>query len=102
MTRKRKCVIMAGVDDDGPIRTSWFGMGGRPQLPHYFRSKRGKRVRRPLQRPQRARRLKGLDEFEPPPWKGRMDRIARRRKFAWWAMMAGAAAVGAGLGLVLF
>ena len=73
MTRKRKCVIMAGVDDDGPIRTSWFGMGGRPQLPYSFPSKRGKRPRQPARlRPQRGPRLKSLDEFEAPAWKGRM------------------------------
>lgn len=47
-------------------------------------------------------RLKGLEEFEPPPWKGRMARVERRQKIAWWAMMAAAIALGAGIGLVVF
>jgi type VI protein secretion system component VasF len=46
-------------------------------------------------------RLKSLDEFEPPPWKGRMARVERRRKLAWWAMMAGAVMIGAAIGLML-
>lgn len=33
-------------------------MGGRPRLPYHLRAD--------------GRRLKGLDEFEAPPWKGRM------------------------------
>ena len=49
----------------------------------------------------RRSRLKGLDEFETPEFVGRMERVARRR-MAWRAMLAGAAVVGAGLGLVLF
>ena len=47
-------------------------------------------------------RLKGLEEFEAPEFLGRMERVARRRRIAWLAMMAGAALVGAGLGLLLF
>ena len=76
---------------DGPerIRTSWFGMGGRPRLPYYLRADKG-------------RRLKSLDEFEEPPSKGRMARVELRRTLAWYAMMAGAVAAGVGLGLVLF
>lgn len=48
------------------------------------------------------RRLKGLDEFEKPEFVGRMTRRERRRKLAWWAMMAGGVAAGVGLGLALF
>ena len=47
------------------------------------------------------RRLKGLDEFETPEFVGRMAREQRRRAVS-WAMVAGAVAVGAALGLVLF
>jgi len=50
----------------------------------------------------RGRRLKGLDEFEPPEFVGRMERVERRRQIAWRAMLAGAVAVGAALGLALF
>jgi hypothetical protein len=50
----------------------------------------------------RGRRLKGLDEFESPTFVGRMERIERRRKLAWYTMLAIAVSVGAGLGLVLF
>ena len=38
-------------------RNSWFGMGGRPALPSYFRIRK---------------RLKSLDEFEEPYWKGQL------------------------------
>jgi hypothetical protein len=48
------------------------------------------------------RRLKGLDEFETPEFVGRMARLERRRKLAWWAMLAGAVGLGAAIGLVLF
>lgn len=47
-------------------------------------------------------RLKGLDEFEKPAFAGRMERIARRRRIIWYAMLAGAVVVGAGIGVVLF
>ena len=47
-------------------------------------------------------RLKGLDEFEPPEFLGRMARAERRRKLVWYAMLAGAVVLGAGIGLVLF
>lgn len=47
-------------------------------------------------------RLKGLDEFETPAFVGRMARVERRRKLAWYAMLAGAVALGAGIGLVVF
>ena len=46
-------------------------------------------------------RLKGLDEFEKPEFVGRMARLARRKKFEWWAMMAAAFVVGGAIGLVL-
>lgn len=48
------------------------------------------------------KRLKSLDEFEPPEFMGRMARVERRRKLAWYSMLAGAVVVGAGIGLVLF
>lgn len=48
------------------------------------------------------RRLKSLDEFEPPEFVGRMERVERRRKLAWRAMLVGAAGIGAAIGLVLF
>ena len=47
-------------------------------------------------------RLKGLEEFEPPEFVGRMKRVERQRKLAWYAMLAGALSVGAGIGLVMF
>jgi len=59
-------------------------------------------VTRPDKFKPRGRRLKGLDEFETPEFVGRMVRIERRRRLAWWAMMGAAVAVGAGLGLALF
>ena len=49
----------------------------------------------------RGKRLKGLDEFEPPEFVGRMARAERRRKLAWYAMLAGAIAIGAVIGLVI-
>ena len=48
------------------------------------------------------RRLKGLEEFDRPEFVGRMERTERRRKLAWWVMLGGAVAVGAGLGMLLF
>ena len=50
----------------------------------------------------RGKRLKGLDEYEPPAFVGRMARVERRRKWAWYAMLAGAVVVGGGIGLMLF
>jgi hypothetical protein len=49
-----------------------------------------------------GRRLRGLEEFQPPPFIGRMERVERRRRLAWWAMMAGGVALGVGVGLRLF
>jgi hypothetical protein len=31
-----------------------------------------------------------------------MERVERRRRLAWWAMMAGGVALGVGVGLQLF
>ena len=59
-------------------------------------------MRKLLPRTQRGKRLKGLDEFEPPAFVGRMARVERRRKRAWYAMLAGAVAVGGAIGLALF
>lgn len=50
----------------------------------------------------RGKRLKGLDEFEPPDFVGRMARVERRRKLAWYAMLAGAVAIGVVIGLMVF
>jgi hypothetical protein len=50
----------------------------------------------------RGKRLKGLNEFETPEFVGRMARVEQRRKIAWYAMLAGAVAVGAAIGLALF
>ena len=47
------------------------------------------------------KRLKGLDEFEKPEFVGRMARIARRKKFEWWAMMVAAFALGGAIGWML-
>ncbi len=49
-----------------------------------------------------GRRLKGLDEFESPQFVGRMARVERRRKLAWYAMLAGAVALGGAIGLAIF
>jgi hypothetical protein len=46
-------------------------------------------------------RLKGLEEFEKPEFAGRMDRVARRKKLEWWAMMAAAFALGGAIGWLL-
>lgn len=47
----------SGNDKNEPVRTSWHGMGQRrPTLPHYLRP---------------SKRLKSLDEFGEPEWKGR-------------------------------
>jgi hypothetical protein len=70
-------------------RRSWFGLGPKPRLPYYLRTDRGPR-------------LKGLDEFEPPEFVGRMARVERRRELAWRAMLVGAVGVGATIGWVLF
>ena len=46
-----------------------------------------------------SKRLKGLDEFQTPGFVGRMERVRRRRRIAWLAMLAAAVVVGAVLGL---
>lgn len=50
----------------------------------------------------RGKRLKGLNEFVEPEFVGRMSRVDRRRKLAWFATLAGAVALGAAIGLGLF
>ena len=47
-------------------------------------------------------RLKGLDEFERPEFVGRMARVQRRRRLGFYAVLLAAAAVGAGIGLLIF
>lgn len=47
-------------------------------------------------------RLKGLEEFEPPAFVGRMEWVERRRTVGWWLLIAGGFAAGVGLGLTLF
>lgn len=47
------------------------------------------------------KRLRGLDEFVKPEFVGRMARVEQRRRLAWAAMLAAAAAIGAVLGLML-
>ena len=50
----------------------------------------------------RTKRLKGLDEFTPPPFVGRMERIRLRRERAFHGALLIAVLVGVGLGLILF
>ena len=69
-------------------RRTWFGPGKRPTLPAYLRKGKG-------------RRLKGLEEFEPPEFVGRMARIERRRVWAFRLALVVAVGVGVGIGLVL-
>lgn len=47
------------------------------------------------------KRLKGLDEFKPPAFVGRMARVDRRQRFTWYAMLAVAVALGAAIGWAL-
>lgn len=47
-------------------------------------------------------RLKGLDEFETPPFVGRMERVRRLRVWLWRLTLAVGVAVGVLLGLLLF
>ena len=49
----------------------------------------------------RGKRLKGLEEFKAPEFVGWMERVERRQKLAWYAMLTGAVAIGAAIGLVL-
>lgn len=48
------------------------------------------------------RRLKGLDEFKPPAFVGRMERVRRLRVWLWRLMLAVAVVVGVLAGLLLF
>lgn len=59
-------------------------------------------MRRPARIAPHGKRLKGLDEFEEPEFVGRMSRVERRRKLAWYAMLAAAVAVGGAIGLAIF
>lgn len=47
------------------------------------------------------KRLKGLDEFERPDFVGRMARMERRRRWAWYGWLALAVMIGATIGLVI-
>lgn len=49
-----------------------------------------------------GKRLKGLDEFEAPPFVGRMKRVRRLRVWLWRLMLAVGVAVGVLVGLLLF
>ena len=69
-------------------RRTWFGLGKRPAPPKYLRTGTG-------------RRLKGLDEFKPPEFVGRMARVERRRLWAFRAGLIVAVGVGVGIGLML-
>ena len=71
--------------DDGE-RRSWHGMNQpKPKLPYYFRT---------------SKRLKSLDEFERPEWKGRVkfddDRVTLKgvaRETAQWLLIFALAGV---------
>ena len=47
-------------------------------------------------------RLKGLDEFEPPAFVGRMARVERRKRLMLRMLIVGGFAAGVALGLMLF
>ena len=68
-------------------RRSWHGMNQpRPKLPYYFRT---------------TKRLKGLDEFEPPAWKGRVkfgDETASLSAPTWMNIILLAVFVGGVIG----
>lgn len=100
---------------DAGDRRTWFGLGGRSRLPRYLRKAGGapqRVIKRAIKRParqtsmqkrielqaRRGKRLKGLDEFEKPDFVGRMAWVARRRRLAWWAMVAAAFVVGGAIG----
>jgi hypothetical protein len=46
-------------------------------------------------------RLKGLDEFEPPEFIGRMARVERHRRLGWWALIVGGFVAGVALGVAM-
>lgn len=48
-----------------------------------------------------GKRLRGLDEFEPPAFVGRMARVEWRRRLVWYAMLAVTVALGAAIGWVM-
>ncbi len=68
-------------------RRSWFGLGVRPRLDAEIF-------------PQR-RRLKSLDEFEPPEFLGRMERVERKRGLGRWVLLIAGFGVGVAIGLRL-
>ena len=70
-------------------RRTWFGLGKRPTLPDHLRTGKGQR-------------LKGLEEFVPPEFVGRMARIERRRLWAFRVSLVVAVGVGVGIGLIAF
>lgn len=87
--RPRSLSFDRAASEDAKERRSWFGTIRRPSLPGYLK-------------PERGRRLKGIDEFEKPEFVGRMSRVEQRRKLAWYAMLASAVALGGAIGLALF
>ena len=58
-------------------------------------------MREPHRVTPRVKRLKGLDEFEPPDFFGRMARMERQRELGWWMLIGGGFVTGVGLGLAL-
>lgn len=48
--------------------------------------------------PSRGKRLKGLEEFERPAFVGRMERVERRQKLAWFVMLTATFAAGGAIG----
>ena len=46
-------------------------------------------------------RLKGLDEFEPPAFVGRIGRVERRRRLLWQLALAVVVLTGTLVGLLL-
>ena len=86
------------MGDDEPIRRSWHGMGqARPRLPAYLRPG--------------ERRLKSLDEFEEPEWKGRVrfgegdDEVTVKgvvRETLQWLLIFAIVGLGIGFGWVWF
>lgn len=47
------------------------------------------------------KRLRGLDEFVKPAFVGRMDRVQRRRRTLWYALLAGVIGIGGIAGWVI-
>ena len=49
----------------------------------------------------RGPRLKGLEEFQPPEFLGRMARVQRRRMLVWYGLLSAAVALGLTIGFWL-